>query len=221
MEQRIKAVVFDMDGVIIDSEPVYKGWLQKFLSINGIHVEEEELCKMAGISSQDYRKTLEKWWIRAGKKTSMGEDIYEVFNSFCEDYPFSAREIMNPQLMEVVGSLKMKGYKIAVASSSSLKEIKKVLDEIGLGTWFDVIVSGADLKESKPNPEIYIRTLEALDIMPGECLAVEDSTYGIQAARAAGVLVAALCDERFGFDQSGADFLIGCLKEILNIIQCN
>ena len=112
MRQRIKAVIFDMDGVIIDSEPVYNNWLERFLSVNGIQVTEEELCRMVGISSQDYRRTLEKWWVSAGKKIPMGEDVYEIFNLFCEDYPFSAKEIMNPQLREVVGCLKMKGLKI-------------------------------------------------------------------------------------------------------------
>lgn len=221
MRQRIKAVIFDMDGVIIDSEPVYNNWLERFLSVNGIQVTEEELCRMVGISSQDYRRTLEKWWVSAGKKIPMGEDVYEIFNLFCADYPFSAKEIMNPQLREVVGCLKMKGLKIALASSSSLKEIKKVMEEIELEPWFDVIMSGADLKESKPNPEIYIRTLEELGMMPEECLAVEDSSYGIQAAQAAGIPVAAIRDERFGFDQSSADFLISRLNEILDIIQHN
>lgn len=218
-DRRFHAVIFDMDGVIVDTEPVYINWLRRFLEANHVWADEEEILRMAGISSQSYRKNLELWWRRAGKHNLSGPDIYELFNTFCEGHPFSAKEVQDPEADDVFRWLRSSGYQIALASSSSEDEIHKILEETGLAPWIDVIVSGAGLPESKPDPEIYYRTLEALNMDRRECLAVEDSTYGIQAARRAGILVAAKRDERFGFRQEEADFLIDRLGQLPELIQ--
>lgn len=219
IKRQIKAVIFDMDGVIVDSEPVYMDWLRRFLEAGQVWASEEEIYGMAGISSQNYRRNLELWWRRAGKEIPDHPDIYERFQRFCADHPFSAKEIQDPDVEEVFEWLKSHQYKIALASSSSKEEINQILKETGLAHWIDVIVSGADLPESKPNPEIYLRTLDALKIDSSECLAVEDSTYGIQAARHAGILVAAKQDDRFGFRQDDADLLIGRLRQLPELLR--
>lgn len=104
--------------------------------------------------------------------------------------------------------------KIGLASSSTKETISKVLDTIELKSYFDVIVSGEDFVESKPNPEIYHDTLKKLGLNQQNCIVIEDSTVGIQAAKNAGLFVIAKEDKRFNFDQSKADFSIIDFKQL-------
>ena len=107
-DRRFHAVIFDMDGVIVDTEPVYINWLRRFLEANHVWADEEEILRMAGISSQSYRKNLELWWRRAGKHNLSGPDIYETF------YPFIQRPVFilaldhehrNPVIYQLQGAM--------------------------------------------------------------------------------------------------------------------
>ena len=84
--------------------------------------------------------------------------------------------------------------------------------------WFDLVVSGGQFKQSKPNPEIYHYTAKTLKVKEAEFFVIEDSEVGIEAGKAAGMTVAALRDERFGFDQSKADYMMESLMEILDYL---
>lgn len=83
---------------------------------------------------------------------------------------------------------------------------------------FDLIVSGKQFRQSKPNPEIYHYTAKTLGASEDECFVIEDSTVGIQAARRAGMTIAALLDDRFGFDQEAADFHIEKILQVLSLL---
>ncbi len=107
---------------------------------------------------------------------------------------------------------------MALASSTSRAGIEDVLTSCGLKGDFDYIVSGEEFKESKPNPEIYLHTADTLKREPKECLVVEDSTYGIMAGHGAGMTVASIIDNRFGFDRSLADYSINGLFEVLDLL---
>ena len=114
--------------------------------------------------------------------------------------------------------MKAEGYVLALASSSSEEAIRQMLDALELHGYFSHIISGKMFKESKPNPEIYLYALSVLGLPARDCMAVEDSTYGICAAKAAGLQVAAVKDDRFSFDQSQADWFLkrtADLKELL------
>ena len=84
--------------------------------------------------------------------------------------------------------------------------------------WFDLVVSGRQFKRSKPDPEIYHYTANTLKVSEAECFVIEDSEVGIEAGKAAGMTVAALRDDRFGFDQGKADYLMESLIEILDYL---
>lgn len=207
---KIRAVIFDMDGVLIDSEMVYL---------------EELLWKMKG----DYpRITLEKMKPIVGSHLSMTLDIlYRATESREERHVFDKKilgwfdtEIYYPDILrkEVPGllaTLRNRGYLLGLASSTSTEGIRKVLTQCSLTECFDYVVSGDMFKESKPNPEIYLHTACRLGCRPEECFVVEDSTYGIQAASAAHMTIAAIQDDRFHFNQNPATFHIKALPEIL------
>ena len=112
---------------------------------------------------------------------------------------------------------KERGLRRAVASSTRYEMVERILAEVGVLPYLDVIVSGQQCRESKPAPEIYLRTAELLGVRPEECTAIEDSTVGITAAHRAGVRVIALRDDRFNFDRSLADGEIGSLSVFIGL----
>lgn len=209
-----------MDGVIIDSEPVYGKWLTLFLESQGVTVPETELRKIPGIASQDFIKKLELWWKNAGKPYKTGKEINQMFDKYSDRFPISYKKILNPSIKEVMEWLKQSHYKIAVASSSPMENIAEVLTETGLYSYVDIKVSGEDFANSKPDPEIYNFTVHKLGLKKEECIAVEDSSYGIQAAASARLKVIAKKDSRFGFDQSSADYHVDDLLQIIDILKC-
>lgn len=218
----IKAVIFDQDGVLIDSEPIYLSWFKDFLDYNNIKVETEEFNSLAGCSAKMEKVLLHKWW-NENKKESLTED--EVF-TLCEKYwedekveeEFSYKKVKNPNVEEVMKQLKNLGCIIVIASSSSMANIKSAVKEIEIEKYIDLIVSGEMFQESKPNPEIYNYTLNKLGLKSNECISIEDSTYGILASKNAGITTVAKIDNRFHFDQSPADYRINDLIEIIDII---
>lgn len=207
-----------MDGVILDSEPVYMEWLQEFLKENQVTASEEELMAMVGISAQNYQKNLENWWQRSGKELPREGTIYDVFDRYTAKKAFSPDKIKNPYVNALFEELRARGMRIALASSSPMNDIRRILKDTGLLPYLDVIVSGADFAESKPNPEIYLHTIERLGLRREACIAVEDSEYGIQAAKRAGILVVAKKEERFGFSQKEADIRIEDLDQFLGLL---
>lgn len=215
----IKAVIFDMDGVIIDSEPLYLGWFRKFLEENHIFVEEEVFNQLAGCSAKMEEQLLGKWWNQSKNEHKSEKEIYALFDDFYKGYikknPYSYVDIKDENIDNAMAWLKRNGYQIAIASSSSMNVIQCVIKEIDIEKYVDVIVSGEMFRESKPNPEIYIFTLKKLGLEARECVAIEDSTYGIQAAKGAGITTFAKKDNRFHYNQSMADMVIDDLSQII------
>ncbi len=212
----MKAVIFDMDGVLIDSEIVYIEWEKEFFRQYGIELSDEAYRKTLGHSDSDVEEALEKIWRAYGRKEdfkALREAYYDAPKFHDMDYSM----ILNDGVRETLAYLKKMGKKLALASSSSMPEIEKVLGDCGLAEYFQAVVSGEQFDESKPNPGIYLYTAEELGILPEACMAVEDSEAGIAAAKAAGMYVAAKREERFRVDQSQADTVIETLRELIGI----
>ena len=211
----IKAVIFDMDGVLVDSEPVYQEATINVLDSLNIKATKEDLLKLAGGSSLHFNKFIQD--------VSKGSRSCEDFNKICDQYyldnPVKYEEIMFPHVRETLDYLKYKGYILALASSSKEYEIENVLKRCDLKDYFKLIISGEVFKESKPNPEIYLTCIKRLNIEADECVAVEDSEYGIEAAKKAGLICIAKRDDRFNYDQSKADYFIDDHDEIKDVLE--
>ncbi len=217
MEQnRIKAVIFDMDGVLIDSEMLYLEDLLKFVRTKNPEVTLEDLVSVVGMTDRDTWEVVERAVNNGQDWTSIREDyrkqrqIYETI-----DY----RSIFRDEARNLILNLKKMGYRMAVASSTKLPLVIRVLTENEIIGYFDQVVSGNMFRRSKPDPEIYCYTAEKLGVDTSECLVVEDSIVGITAASRAGMKIAAVIDDRFGFDRSLADFEIENLGEVLECLK--
>lgn len=204
----LRAVIFDMDGVLIDSEPHYADELYRFLLAQGVVIPRKELNRMAGAQ-----------WVRTEKWLAglMGISLEEMRRRYAEyttGFEPDYRAWLNPGVKEVLTYLKGRELKLAIASSTMFSEIEKMVEVNGIARYFDAIVSGHDLPESKPSPEIYFNAMSMLGVTGREAIAVEDSTLGITAAKRAGMRVIAKRDERFGFDQREADYRVDELLQI-------
>jgi len=211
---RRKAAIFDMDGVIVDSEIVYNDYLLEFAQAKNPAVTMDMINPMVGRSRKDSWTIMEN----AVQNGQTWEELLADFRVLDIYSKVDYKKIFRRDALTVVKELKKRGYKIALASSTGPKLIARIVEETGMRPWFDLIVSGGQFKQSKPNPEIYHYTAKTLGVKEEECFVIEDSTVGIEAGKAAGMTVAALRDDRFGFDQSKADYQMDSLLEILDYL---
>lgn len=213
-QKQIRAVIFDMDGIIVDSEIVYMGYLYDFAKQKNPDVRMEDLNPMVGLSRKDSWSIMEQ----AVKNGQTWDDLRKEFAKLDIYSGVDYKAIFRQESKTTVRELKRRGYQVALASSTGPDLIARIMEQTGMKAEFDLIVSGKQFKQSKPNPEIYHYTADALGVPEAECFVLEDSTVGIQAAKEAGMTVAALRDDRFGFDQSLADYHVERIEEILKFL---
>ena len=215
MEHRTyRAAIFDMDGVIVDSEIVYNEYLLAFAQTKNPAVVMDDINPMVGRTKKDSWLIME----HAINNGQTWEELFEEFRVLDIYQHVDYQKIFRPEALVVVQELKKRGYRVALASSTGPKLIARIMEDTGMRPWFDLIVSGGQFKQSKPDPEIYHYTAKTLKVKEEECFVIEDSEVGIQAGKAAGMTVAALRDDRFGFDQRKADHHMDSLMEILDYL---
>ena len=212
----IQAVIFDMDGVLIDSEIVYLKHQYEALHKKYPWVTLESLYPLVGMSGTEDKPFLAGLLRRDAGDPAFLAEIDALYRSCTVHYP----DILRPQVPALLKTLRAMGLQVALASSSSTQNIHQVLSECGIEALFDYTISGDQFHRSKPDPEIYQCTMRRLGRRPEECLIVEDSTYGVAAGVAAGATVAALRDDRFPFDQSPAQLHIESLDEVPALAAC-
>jgi len=209
----IKAVIFDMDGVIIDSEPLhYKVFMDYTSRKFGLTISDTEYSQFIGTTNQHIYSTLKEKYNIAGDLTT----LIDEYEDKCRDFLLSEATIRPIQGVDVlVKNLHQNKIKLALASSSPRKSIDMVLDMFDMNRFFNVKVSGQEVAHSKPAPDIFLRAAELLNICPTECLVFEDSRNGVVAAKAAGMQCIAFYNPNSGQqDLSRADKIIESFAEV-------
>ena len=208
------AVIFDMDGVIVDTEKFYLDTLARLFEAEGIEVPFEDLCVTVGASYKDFKRNLVRWFELGGEHLAE-EEALARYNVWEERNQPDFAALLNHGVVETIAELKRRGVRVALASSSPMSNILLVLEACGLSDAFELVTSGEQFHESKPNPEIYLHTLENLGLPAGDCCCVEDSVPGITAGKATGLTVFAKREDRFGFTQEAADRIIDAIPDLL------
>ena len=203
-----KAVIFDLDGVLIDSEPHYRNRREHFFEEQGIKLTDEEQRLFIGSNPDDMFLHL----FPDEKEKQLR--LKQAYQEYGQQFKLNYREIIQPGLFETLKILQKRGLKLAVASSGSEVGIMTVLKELEIVNYFDTVVSARWFDKSKPHPEIYLYTLSQLNLSAEECLVIEDSAHGITAAMKAEIETLAIQDLRYGVDQSHATAKIEGLLEI-------
>lgn len=207
----MKAIIFDMDGVLINSEDLWTRSRAILLARRGLELKNFDKSKSMGLSAYDSARQLKEQFKLAESVEKIIEERIAIQKELYE------KELqLNHGVKDVLSKLKPK-YRLALATSSPKALTNFVLQKFKLKEYFDVIVCGDELKQGKPDPEIFIRTANKLAVHPSECAAVEDSLNGLYAARAAGMYTIALRNKYLP-KTAQADAFINSLKELPQVI---
>ena len=184
--ERIEAVVFDMDGVLVDTEHLWDEVREALTEEWGGRHTPEAQEAMMGMSSPEWSRYLhEVVGLHEPPEVINAEVVRRMLERYEMDLP------VVPGAVEAVRRLAAAGYRLAVASSSNRELIDAVLRRLELTSVFDVTVSSEEVARGKPAPDVYLETARRLSVEPARCAAIEDSGSGIRAAHAAGMRVIA------------------------------
>ena len=229
-----KAIIFDMDGVILNSEPIYYEVQMKFFRELGINISADEYSTFVGLSQKEMWKRILQNQIekldltRKTKPLSREqlaikytiEELIKKNNETNYDH-FSKQENLKPTpgLIDFIRFIKKQNIQIAVASSTTKKLVDLILEKLQIRHFFEVIVSGNEIKNGKPEPDIFLKTAQLLKVKPEECIVIEDSFNGVKAAKSAGMKCIGFQKYNSGEqDLSDADLIVNEFNELISFI---
>lgn len=205
----MKGVLFDMDGVLVDSEPyICRAAIMMFKEL-GVTVFPEDFIPFVGMGENRYLGGVAEGYGLKVDIEKVKARTYEIFEIIVKNNLSPL-----PGALEFVSRCRKKGFKLALATSADNVKMEINLKEIGLSKeTFDSIITGLDVENKKPFPDIYLKAAKSLGLEPNECLVVEDAVSGIKAAKSAGCRCLAVTTS---FDTSalkGADWICESLLE--------
>ena len=217
-KMELEAVIFDLDGTLIDSMEIWTKVDVEFLNKRNIPIPKNLFEDIEGGNNFEEIATYFK------KKFNLPESISEIMNEWtemvAEHYKTDVR--LKPAVKELLDFLKMKKINMGVGTSNNEYLTKTVLSANHVLSYFDSIVSGKDEKKGKPFPDIFLRVAEELGTIPRKCLVVEDVLVGVQAAKNAGMKVFAVYDKYSASEkeaiQNIADFYAENFSQLLRKI---
>ena len=177
----VKGLIFDLDGVIVFTDQYhYKAWKQ-MADEKGIYFDQEINNRLRGVSRMESLEIiLERYEgepLSDEDKQKMAEEKNEIYNKLLEQMTPAD---VSDEVKETLDELRKRGYLLSIGSSS--KNAKRILKHLGLENYFDAISDGTNITKSKPDPEVFLKAAEYLQLEPQECLVVEDAVAGIKAA---------------------------------------
>ena len=213
----LSAIIFDLDGVLADSEQWWTEIDAKLLAEHGVTYRGEYHQNVVGVSYQLAVEFYKKAFGLSVATDEMMRRRGEIATEF-----FANRVGLFPNVKEVLEELRQMKLHLAVATSSVSASARPFLDRHGLTKFFEVIVTGEEVERGKPAPDIYLRAVDKLGIPNDACLVVEDALPGVAAAKAANMRVAAIPDRRFVDPrdyEKKAEYVLGSLKELPALVR--
>ncbi len=212
----IKAIIFDMDGVLIDSENLWQQAEQDLFREVGAHISDDLLEQTRGLRSVEM---VDHWCRKFSVTTETPEVLLERYDRRMIE-ELRTRVPLMEGAEEAILFFREKGLPLGLASCSAMNQIEAAMEKHGLSGYFEFMISASGEMPGKPHPEIYLQAAKKMGLEPTECLAIEDSFFGVSSAKAAGMKVLAMPDpqeynqERFGL----AHLKIRSLSEINDIL---
>jgi beta-phosphoglucomutase len=204
------AVVFDMNGVIIDDERIHQASWRQYCQKHGFHLTEEDFTH--NVFGRTEKDTFEYLY---GRTITSGE-----LEAFSNERVDTAIALFKPQIKLADGLKKLLvelsdlSIPLAIATSSRRRYFRFIMEALDIGKFFKGAVTAEDIVKGKPDPEVYLKAAQLLGVPPQNCEAVEDTLSGIKSARAAGMQVTALASTHSADELQVADRVIGTFKDI-------
>ena len=205
-------IIFDMDGVLLDSEPMHQEIIYEVFQLKGIPFDKAYIQTLTGMSAFPM-------WEKVKHDAQRSESVEELIK-FHRDYFFKrlpeVKVPLVPHVKDVLEKFKNEGKHLSLASSSGRKLIDIFTQQTNIAHYFEVIMSGDDVKYSKPNPEIFLKVAQWYGLPATQFTVIEDSTNGVKAAKSAGMQCVGFQNPLSGGqDLSQADLLIHSMQELL------
>ena len=201
-----------MDGVIIDSEPIHFNIENEIFQELNISISKEEHHSYVGTSS------LNMWQVIVSKHNIAGDarEIAKKQHALYMTYLLNEKDLHPiPGVIQLIKDLYHNGFKLVLASSSYMEVIEIVLEKFNISNYFMARVSGTELANSKPHPEIFLKSAKLANSQPTECVVIEDSRNGITSAKAAGIKCIGYLSPNSGMqDLSGADMIVKSFDQL-------
>lgn len=214
----IKAVLFDMDGLMVDTESLSTEAFINSAKAQGYNMTKEETLKVLGFT----KANIYQFWIDYFQGTNVdGKKLVDDHYEYIENVLYTVGPEKMPYVEELLKYLRENNYKIAVASSSDTADIKNNLEKTKLEKYIDEIASGAEVENGKPAPDVFLLAAERLDVDPKDCLILEDSKAGVKAGKSSGAMVFMVPD-MFTVDkecEDTADRILTNLGEVIEILE--
>jgi sugar-phosphatase len=212
-----EAVIFDMDGVIIDSEPLWKIAMEEVFSGLGSRLKKEDFQKTVGLRIDEvihYWNIKEHWGIR--DESEVEEAIIIKMEGLIADKPVALEGVI-----DTLNFLKLRNIQVGLATSSSSRLIKVVLDKLEIKHLFNFVHSAEMEQFGKPHPAVYLTVAKKLAVLPEKCLVIEDSLNGIISAKAAKMTAVCIPEKTHHIEPKLilADYQFESMTDFLKIIQ--
>lgn len=216
----IKAVLFDMDGLMVDTESLATEAFIHSAKKQGYDMTKEETLMVLGFTT----KSIYEFWENYFKNSDVsGKQLVDDHYKYIENVLFTTGPKKMPYIEELLKYLKENNYKVAVASSSNMNHIINNMEKTGLKKYIDGFASGAEVKNGKPAPDVFLLAAERLGVEPKKCLVLEDSKAGVIAGSSAGAKVIMVPD-MFKPDaecKEKAYKIVNNLGEVINMLEEN
>lgn len=211
----MKYIIFDMDGVIVDSEPVIMKAALDALRAGGIKASKEDFIPYIGAGEEHFI-------IEPCKRADKVESTEKIMNDMFVNFEKNIKEMrVFTSAKPLIEKLKVLGYTLALVSSAAERKLMASLRAAQVDpSVFSVILSGNDVTEKKPSPAPYLLAAEKLGADPADCLVIEDALSGVKSAKAAGMQCAAVTTSFSGVQlkAAGADYVTGDIIDILSLL---
>jgi beta-phosphoglucomutase len=208
---KVNAAIFDLDGTLIDNNSYHlQSWLQYLKDMNREMSEEEYKANVNGRTNKDVIEYIFNRKMDDQEALKYAHEKEAIYRQLYAPYIKPV-----PGLLELLEKLRSLSIPMAIATSGIQVNIDFLFEHIPIRSYFDVIVNSAHITRGKPDPEIYIKTAQLLNIPPSECLVFEDAVVGINSAKAAGMKVVGVLTTHTAGELSGADVLIKDFTEMV------